>query len=161
MDGVLGVFCVVEHVERRGIQQCRVPPVRFIERPALMCRESGGKRLVIDGYYHRLGCSTRVQRAAWMCAHDCGRHTLETLGPGIPDERATVILNEEADMLIGDTLDAIAIVAEHKLQTAIEDGLFDRLPVCGRIECTTHGERFFVRWWRDKIAREELLVQVT
>lgn len=50
------------------------------------------------------------------------------------------------------SMDVIAIVAEHKIQTAMEDGLFDDLPARGRIACAKRGESFFVEWWREKIA---------
>ena len=45
-------------------------------------------------------------------------------------------------------------VAERKIAEAIEDGLFDHLPACGRIDCSLHGGAFFAAWWREKIARD-------
>lgn len=53
-------------------------------------------------------------------------------------------------------VDVIALVAERKIEEAIEAGLFDGLPPRGRIDCSRQGEAFVAQWWRDKIAREEL-----
>ncbi len=58
-------------------------------------------------------------------------------------------------------MDPVAIVAEHKIQTAIEQGEFDGLPPRERIECSQHGERFFMWWWREKLAREETRLRAT
>lgn len=53
------------------------------------------------------------------------------------------------------SMDVIAIVAEHKIERAIEDGAFDALPPRGRIVCSKHGESFYVEWWREKLSRAE------
>ena len=58
-------------------------------------------------------------------------------------------------MPILDSWDIIAIVAERKIQTALDEGVFEGLSAHGRIDCSQQGERFFARWWREKIAREE------
>jgi hypothetical protein len=52
-------------------------------------------------------------------------------------------------------MDPVAIVAEHKIQTAIEEGAFDHLPQRDRIDCSPQGERFYIWWWREKLQREE------
>lgn len=52
-------------------------------------------------------------------------------------------------------MDIVAIVAERKIQEAIEEGLFDDLPPRGRIDCSLQGAAFIAIWWREKIAREE------
>ena len=52
-------------------------------------------------------------------------------------------------------MDVIALVAERKIQEAIEDGFFDNLLPYGRIDCSLQGDAFKLKWWREKIAREE------
>jgi len=47
--------------------------------------------------------------------------------------------------------DVIRLVAERKIEEAIEDGQFDNLPLRGRIDCSLQGEAFLVQWWREKI----------
>jgi hypothetical protein len=45
-------------------------------------------------------------------------------------------------------MDIVQLVAEHKVQTAIEDGLFENLAVRGEIDCTLRGESFLLWWFR-------------
>jgi hypothetical protein len=52
-------------------------------------------------------------------------------------------------------LDILALVAERKIEEAIEKGYFDRLPACGPIDCSLHGEAFIAKWFREKLARED------
>ena len=52
-------------------------------------------------------------------------------------------------------MDIIEFVAERRILEAIDEGLFDDLPLCGRIDCSLQGEAFLAKWWREKIAREE------
>jgi len=42
-------------------------------------------------------------------------------------------------------VDVISLVAERKIEEAIENGLFDNLPRRGRIDCSLHGEAFVVK----------------
>jgi hypothetical protein len=51
-------------------------------------------------------------------------------------------------------MDIIALVAEHKIQEAAENGLFDNLPPYGPIDCSLHGEAFVTKWFREKWPRE-------
>jgi hypothetical protein len=52
-------------------------------------------------------------------------------------------------------MDIVALVAERRIEEAIDDGLFDGLPERGRIDCTLHGEAFIVKWFREKLEKEE------
>ena len=52
-------------------------------------------------------------------------------------------------------MDIVRFVAERKIEEAIERGEFDDLPPRSRIECTLHGEAFFIWWFRAKVARDE------
>jgi hypothetical protein len=45
-------------------------------------------------------------------------------------------------------MDIAELVARHKIEQAIEDGLFDGLPQCGRIDCSLRGESFLSWWFR-------------
>jgi hypothetical protein len=47
-------------------------------------------------------------------------------------------------------MDPAQIVAEHKIASAMEIGLFEGLPACGPIECSVHGEAFFAWWFRTR-----------
>ena len=47
----------------------------------------------------------------------------------------------------------IALVAERKIEDAIERGLFDNLPKRGRIDCTLQGDAFLTEWWRRLLRR--------
>ncbi len=49
---------------------------------------------------------------------------------------------------------AVRIVAERKIETAIDEGEFDNLPQRGQIDCSLSGERFFTKWWHEKIERD-------
>lgn len=40
------------------------------------------------------------------------------------------------------------MVAEHKVQTAIEAGLFEALPERGEVDCALRGESFLIWWFR-------------
>lgn len=48
----------------------------------------------------------------------------------------------------------VRLVAERKIETAIEDGAFEDLPKRGQIDCSLSGERLFTKWWREKIERD-------
>lgn len=52
-------------------------------------------------------------------------------------------------------MDIIVLVAERKIEEAMEHGEFDALPPMGRIDCSLHGERFIAKWFRDKFHHEE------
>jgi len=52
-------------------------------------------------------------------------------------------------------MDIVVVVAERKIQEAIEEGLFDDLPARGRLDCSLQGPTFIAQWWREKIARED------
>lgn len=54
-------------------------------------------------------------------------------------------------------MDPVQIIALHKIEAAMEDGAFDNLPRCERIDCSVHGELFVAKWWREKIKRDEFL----
>jgi hypothetical protein len=45
-------------------------------------------------------------------------------------------------------MDIVQLVAQHKIESAIEDGLFDNLPACGEIDCSLRGESFLMWWFR-------------
>jgi hypothetical protein len=45
-------------------------------------------------------------------------------------------------------MDIVQLVAQHKIETAIEEGLFDHLAACGEIDCSLRGESFLVWWLR-------------
>lgn len=45
-------------------------------------------------------------------------------------------------------MDIVQMVAEHKVQTAIEAGLFEALPERGEIDCALRGESFLIWWFR-------------
>jgi hypothetical protein len=45
-------------------------------------------------------------------------------------------------------MDPAHIVAERKINAALDAGLFEHLPVHGRIECSLHGEEFLAWWFR-------------
>jgi hypothetical protein len=51
-------------------------------------------------------------------------------------------------------MDAIRIIAENKIEEALEDSLFDNLPRRGYIDCSLSGERFFREWFAKKLERE-------
>lgn len=51
-------------------------------------------------------------------------------------------------------MDVVALVAERKIEEAIENGLFDNLPSHGPIDCSLRGEAFIAKWFREKVARE-------
>jgi hypothetical protein len=53
-------------------------------------------------------------------------------------------------------MDAVRLVAERKIEEAMEKGVFDHLPSFGRIDCSLQGEAFFAHWWREKFKRENL-----
>jgi hypothetical protein len=54
-------------------------------------------------------------------------------------------------------MDIVRIVAERKIEEAIDRGDFDALPSCGRIDCSLHGEKFLAKWFREKFQREDQL----
>jgi hypothetical protein len=45
-------------------------------------------------------------------------------------------------------MDIVQLVAQHKIESAIEDGLFDNLPRRGEIDCSLRGESFLMWWFR-------------
>jgi hypothetical protein len=45
-------------------------------------------------------------------------------------------------------MDPAHIVAEHKILSALESGLFNELPQCGQVDCSLHGEAFLAWWFR-------------
>jgi hypothetical protein len=45
-------------------------------------------------------------------------------------------------------MDIVQLVAQHKIESAIEDGLFENLPACGEIDCSLHGQSFLAWWFR-------------
>ena len=45
-------------------------------------------------------------------------------------------------------MDPAHIVAERKINNALEAGLFENLPAYGLIECSLHGEEFLGWWFR-------------
>ena len=47
-------------------------------------------------------------------------------------------------------MDIVTLVAERKIEEAIENGLFDNLPAYGPIDCSLHGEAFVAKWFREK-----------
>ena len=51
-------------------------------------------------------------------------------------------------------MDIIALVAERKIEEAIENGLFDALPAYGPIDCSLQGEAFVTKWFTEKFGRE-------
>jgi hypothetical protein len=53
-------------------------------------------------------------------------------------------------------VDAVRLIAERKIEEAIEEGAFKHLPAFGRIDCSLQGEAFFAHWWREKLERENL-----
>jgi len=53
--------------------------------------------------------------------------------------------------------DTIRLVAERKIEEALRDGAFDKLPPRGRIDCSLSGEAFFARWWRERLERDAAL----
>jgi hypothetical protein len=46
--------------------------------------------------------------------------------------------------------DAISLIAERKITEAIDKGLLENLPPCGRIDCSLHGDAFLRKWWGAK-----------
>jgi hypothetical protein len=54
-------------------------------------------------------------------------------------------------------MDIVAIIAERKIEEAMTGGLFEGLPSRGRLDCSLHGEAFFAKWFRERIAYEEEL----
>jgi|GEM_PF-4671749 len=45
-------------------------------------------------------------------------------------------------------MDIVQLVAERKIECAIEDGIFDGLPARGEIDCSLRGESFLTWWFR-------------
>jgi hypothetical protein len=45
-------------------------------------------------------------------------------------------------------MDIVELVALHRIQTAIEEGLFENLPARGEIDCSLRGEAFLTWWLR-------------
>jgi hypothetical protein len=45
-------------------------------------------------------------------------------------------------------MDPAHIVAEHKIVSALDAGLFDDLPACGQIDCSLQGLAFITWWFR-------------
>lgn len=45
-------------------------------------------------------------------------------------------------------MDIVQVVCEYKIQSAIEDGLFENLPPRGQIDCSLRGESFLMWWFR-------------
>ena len=45
-------------------------------------------------------------------------------------------------------MDIVQLVAHHRIERAIADGVFDNLPACGEIDCSLRGESFVVWWLR-------------
>lgn len=43
-------------------------------------------------------------------------------------------------------VDIVALIAERKIEEAIENGLFDNLPAYGAIDCSLRGEAFLAYW---------------
>ena len=58
-------------------------------------------------------------------------------------------------MLDWERMDIAHVIAERKIAEALENGYFNALPACGRIDCSLSGELFVAKWWREKIMREE------
>jgi len=52
-------------------------------------------------------------------------------------------------------MDIIELVAMRKIEEAIARGEFDGLPQRGWIDCSIRGEAFIIKWWREKILRDE------
>ena len=52
-------------------------------------------------------------------------------------------------------MDIVSFVAERKIEEAMENGAFDGLPPRGFIECSLHGEAFFVKWFRERFVLPE------
>ena len=52
-------------------------------------------------------------------------------------------------------MDVIAVVAERKIEEALEGGFFDNLPPYGPIDCSLNGEAFIAKWFREKFAAHE------
>lgn len=57
-------------------------------------------------------------------------------------------------------MEIVALLAERRIEEAIEDGFFDGLPECGRIDCSLHGEAFVAKWWRERLLSDGLLCEV-
>jgi hypothetical protein len=52
-------------------------------------------------------------------------------------------------------MDIVAVIAERKIQEGLQSGAFDMLPQRGRIDCSLHGEMFFMWWFRERYATDE------
>lgn len=54
-------------------------------------------------------------------------------------------------------MDPVQLVAERKIATALEEGLFENLPALGEIECSLHGEAFLAWWFRKRYGHDSLM----
>lgn len=54
-------------------------------------------------------------------------------------------------------MDIVVLIAERKIQEAIENGDFNGLAQRGYIDCSLQGEAFLRVWWSEKIARDDAM----
>lgn len=55
-------------------------------------------------------------------------------------------------------MDIVAIIAERKIEEALQNGAFTMLPQQGRIDCSLRGETFLAWWFRQRYSEHESVV---